>query len=237
MRRMRLRPPLSLTLMFHNISSATRLYGMLARRPGWLVTGMLAVGMLMLPAPVQAADVIMPADLSRCVNIRAFADDPDPAGLNLRTGPSLDSPIIGALKLHVFARDAVGRDLLQAPGFAVLGSYRGWLLVSEIAYPDPPADPLPAGPGWVHGSRVSVRTLSAADAAPRLHAKAGGGDAGTPAVGLRFSVLECSGGWLNVRERLSPGEARPPLAGWLAPGDACFEQAGLSRPVNPCTRR
>lgn len=218
--------------MFHNISSA--ILRSAGRRPCVTV---LAGAIAMIPLPLRAADIVIPPDGSRCTNIRAFADDPDPAGLNLRAAPSVSAPVIGTLKLHTFARDALGRDLLQAPGFVVLGTYKGWLLVDEIAYPDPPADPLPAGPGWVHGSLVSVRTLSGADVPPRLHAKAGGDDAGTSAPGLRFSVLGCSGGWLNVRERLGPGETRPPLSGWLAPGDACFEQAGLARPVNPCTRR
>lgn len=171
------------------------------------------------------------------MGLTAVADDPDPAGLNVRAGPSAAAPVIGVLKLHSFARDAMGRDLLQAPRFAVIGSFRGWLLVDDFAYPDPPHDPLPAGPGWVHGSRVSLRSYDESAPTARLHAAKGGGDAGVVVGGLRFSVLGCDGRWVEVRERAGAASTARPLAGWLAAPDTCSEQMSLARPVNPCRSR
>lgn len=187
--------------------------------------------------PAAAQEITRPAGATTCLGLSAHADDPDPAGLNLRAGPSTSAPIIGVLKLHAFARDAMGRDLLQAPGFDVIGSYEGWLLVDNFAYPDPPDDPpLPSGPGWVHGSRVLVRSYDEPAPTARLYAQKGGKGASQVIGGALFNVVGCDQRWMRVREHLLPTEP-PGRTGWLAAPDICNDQMNRAQVVNVCNHR
>ncbi|MEP9353407.1 hypothetical protein ABLE93_07395 [Xanthobacter sp. KR7-65] len=219
--------------IFHNISSAFGVTTRFAMRRRVLGSMFMLAAVTLAPGFALCQALAIPSETTRCEGLVAFADDPDPAGLNVRGGPSTDAPIVGVLKLHSFARDAVGRELLQAPRFAILGSYRGWLLVDGFAWPDPPDDPLPKGPGWVHGSRVSVRSYG--DGSSRIYPTKAAAT-GAPVDGLRFSILSCNGSWLEVRERVFSATAKP-IAGWLKAPDACAGQAERAQVVNPCSRR
>lgn len=208
-----------------------------APRKAWdwrdgLVAGMMAIGALASPAVADPDSLRVPADTTSCLGLFGHADDPDPAGLNLRAGPSLQAPVLGTLRLHAFARDAMGRDLLQAPQFRIMGSHGGWLLVTDFSYPDAPDDPaLPSGAGWVHGSRVRVETYDEPAPTARLFARAGGEGASLTIGANAFSVLGCQDRWLNVRARDGT------LEGWLAAPDVCNAQMTRARVVNPCVGR
>lgn len=203
--------------------------GLLAGLVAGLVVGVMAAAP---PALAEADALRVPPGTTSCLGLFGHADDPDPAGLNLRAAPSLQAPVLGTLRLHAFARDAMGRDLLQAPQFRIMGSHGGWLLVSDISYPDAADDPaLPSGAGWVHGSRVRVETFDEPAPTTRLFARAGG-EGASQAIGAKaFSVLGCHDRWLNVRARDEK------LEGWLAAPDVCNAQMTRARVVNPCVGR
>jgi len=178
----------------------------------------------------QAHDgVERPADMAHCSGLSGSAEDSDPAGLNVRAGPSLKATVIAVAKLRAFARDALGRELLQAPEFSITGSRGGWLLVAGLRYPDPPVDPALPASGWVHGSRVLVRTYD--DSRSDLHRRPTSDSPARAIGGMSFTVLGCTGRWIHVRA--TDGSS----AGWLAAHDVCSEQMRLERPVNPCSRR
>lgn len=178
-----------------------------------------------------AAEVEQPRQMIRCMGLTANANDADPAGLNVRAAPGLDAPVLGTLKLRAFARDAMGRDLLQTPQFSITGSAHGWLLIEDIRYPDGMEDPALPASGWVHGSRVLVRSYDESAPTARLHSEPGSGGSSELLRGVNFSVLGCRDRWLHVREIDGPRQ------GWLAAPDVCAQQATRAQPVNPCTSR
>lgn len=192
---------------------------------------------------VSGGGIERPSGMTECMGLSAFSADPDPAGLNMRSGPSVSAPVIGVLREQVFARDAMGRELRQAPVFRILGSYRGWLLVDDLAYPDAPsADDeaaLPSGPGWVFGARVMVRSFDETSPTARLYARPDGKGASQVIAGHGFAVLGCEARWLHVSERVPEGlkPAQSPLTGWLAAPDICVAQMTRAKPVNICRSR
>ena len=88
-------------------------------RPRPLVVALAGVVAL---APPVLAQPLETAGATTC-DVRAFANDVDPKGTNVRSGPRADAPIIG--RLAPLTR--IERDTLVGVEFDIVGSKNGWL--------------------------------------------------------------------------------------------------------------
>lgn len=148
------------------------------------------------PAPVT-----VPTDIVPCT-INAWSNDPDPAGLNMRSAPDAKAPVVAR-----FAQRPEGEGSLVE--FDVIGFRNGWFLVTHATYGEygdpPPKKPLYVGKGWVHGSRLSGQLFAGGfhdrpdDAAP---GRPYGVD--TDAVQVR-QLIECRGEWAKVATDVGTG--------------------------------
>jgi hypothetical protein len=174
------------------------------RRASILLLPLLLAGAPARPdtAPRESAHLVtVPADTVTC-SISAWSSDPDPHGLNMRSAPDAKAPVIARF---VQRSDADGM-LVE---FSVIGFRGGWFLVERASYGDygdpPPAVPLYAGKGWVHGSKLGGQLFAGRfhdrpdDAAP---SRPYGVD--TDAVQVR-QLLACRGDWARVATDVGTG--------------------------------
>jgi len=178
----------------------------------------LGAALLTLVSPLQAAPVDT-AGASRC-ETRAYLNDPDPKGTNVRAAPNGKAAVIGQLP----PRAPMPGDDSEIVGveFEIAGSKDGWLLVHN---PDRGSF---KGPGWIYGGLVSGtiggRQLLASPAGnakvlAELH------HAGETGVGPdSFEVMQvhaCQGRFVEVTIRLAPsiapypGLPKQPMRGWV----------------------
>ena len=153
--------------------------------------------------------------------VRVYVADPDPNGLNVRSGPSGDAEIIGVIPT---SHPAVAGTMLY-----VNKARNGWLWYSHFEHvldEGPPFFPVPAS-GWVHGSLVRV------DPQANAYGRAGGGlflyaKPRTQSRKLfkltdkpiaKFSITSCRERWIEVALQYE-GEGRT-ASGWLHPDDYC----------------
>lgn len=157
------------------------------------------------------AKVESPAD-GQCA-FGAWSGDTDPAGLNVRTGPSADAPVAGKLPPPVFDAE-LGRPV--AMNFRVVESRDGWF---RITGSDPPGDADAAAqfpPGWISGRYVdfSIQTdLAFAEPDPRsaIVASAWRDKDGGHQISYRHPSA-CRGEWVRLRVAGRDGRERE---GWL----------------------
>jgi SH3-like domain-containing protein len=129
-------------------------------------------------------------------SFRAYVNDPDPKGLNVRVGPSSTDSVIGVIR-----EPDVDVRVTAARG--------SWLRISRAESVE--GSILFQGEGWVYAPltavtsryRVTLRTLP---------------DAGSPAVAVmpaeeEGKILGCKGEWVKVRFRGKEG--------WMAPDSHC----------------
>ena len=166
--------------------------------------GCRVAAMLLMVAAAAPAAALPPA--ASC-ELTAYLADRDPAGLNVRAGPSA--------RTRVLRR--IDSDLA---GVASLREHRGgWFRVARIVDAETDAV-LFEGDGWVHGSLLG---LDVANADPRLYSAA---DSGSRTLAtLRpdetpLTLIGCSGAWARVR---AAGRT-----GWLSPSGQC------SNPLTTC---
>ncbi|MGF1458585.1 MAG: SH3 domain-containing protein [Leptolyngbyaceae cyanobacterium] len=141
----------------------------------------------------------------------AYVADTDPAGLNVRSGPSSEFEVQTTLPT-------------SAPvEVSIVGFTNGWFLVNE-AYAE--TQQALSQPGWIYGPLLGVSTTSLninnPDAPTTLYA-APSGDASVQAEIPKYSevtLLSCTGNWLEVQA--------PEATGWLAVGEQC------SNPTSTC---
>jgi SH3-like domain-containing protein len=134
-----------------------------------------------------------------CDRVLAFVYDTDPAGLNVRSGPGSDYPVIATLPTN------------QPVELLITGAVGAWMRITE-----------PSGQtfdtmnivGWVYGPLLAVWTQGNPSGIP-LHTKP---SASSPILakipnGITVSITGCQGEWLKVKYR--------EIEGWLDPTDQC----------------
>jgi SH3-like domain-containing protein len=168
-------------------------------------------------ASVQSEDESAIADANglttsgQACSVSAFVADPDPAGLNVRSGPGSNFSVIDTLPTD----GPVEVTITEAAG--------GWMKL-DVAWSMQQQEL--EQPGWVYAPLLGVTTKdgSATDAAlVPLFSTPNDSDTNVKARVPKFSeasLLSCAGDWLQVQTE----EA----AGWLAAADQC------SSPVTTC---
>lgn len=143
-----------------------------------------------------AVNVAVPPDTVAC-SFRAWAADPDPQGLNVRSSPNLKSDILGH---YIWRKNADAGNFVE---FNVKGFKDGWFLIdggSYGDYGDAPVVPPYSGRGWVHGSRIAGQLLGLthglraepdAKAAEKPLGKA-------PDAVVVKQLLACKGDWVKI---------------------------------------
>ena len=97
-------------------------------------------------AVLLTASLALPAFAASACQIYAYANDPDPAGLNVRQGPSLKYSVIGVLK----SADYDGYQF--SPEFMISDFKNGFYKIGDAVtgqYGDGPEETVFQGPGWV----------------------------------------------------------------------------------------
>ncbi len=141
-----------------------------------------------------------------------WSRDKDPNGLNVRSGPGKEHPVLGSLKPGDFM-----------PEFKIVESKGGWLRIKNPSRPEPGprGGSFSVKEGWVSGSLVGTAARSGEVV---LHEKVR-----TKSAGTRFEmgdllniqkVVACSRGWLKVRGEYEGQK----VSGWLADEDQCLNQ-------------
>jgi SH3-like domain-containing protein len=143
----------------------------------------------------------------RC-DLWAYAVDPDPAGLNVRSGPGKQYPVVGTLP-------RVDNSL----EVHVLGATGQWLRIGE-AMTQETGESVFKGPGWVFGPMLAVETKDYASMNPnerrvRLFKEPSPRSAVVTRLPSEAEVnlVGCKGKWARVRHQKSEG--------WLAPDSQC----------------
>lgn len=158
----------------------------------------------------EAAQDITPASVT--CNLSAYVIDPDPKGLNVRSGPSKTFRVVGTLP-HSDSGVIVH----------VIGAQDNWVLLEKPEnLDDTDNKELPKLKGWVyapmlgtmtrHPTSGSIKLYQSADAKSRV--------VSTLAAETEVSLQTCHGGWANVRHKRQTG--------WLAPTAQC------GNPVTTC---
>lgn len=141
----------------------------------------------------------------------AFIIDTDPAGLNVRGGPSSEFEVQDTLPTATPVE------------VTIVGATNEWFLINE-AWSEEQQEL--QRPGWVYAPLLGVSTTSLdindPEAPTTLYAEPNG-DAAVAAEIPKYSevtLLGCTGNWLQV--------AAPETTGWLAAGEQC------SNPISTC---
>ncbi len=141
----------------------------------------------------------------------AFIVDTDPAGLNVRGGPSSEFAVQDTLPT-------------AAPvEVTIVGATNEWFLINEAWSEDQQEL---QRPGWVYAPLLGVSTTSLdindPEAPTTLYAEPDGSATVTAEIPKysEVTLLGCTGNWLQVEA--------PEATGWLAAGEQC------SNPVSTC---
>lgn len=138
--------------------------------------------------------------------IAAHLADPDPAGTNVRAGPSPNAPIVAHLPQH----RSIGDDTV-APEVEIVGFVNGWAKVRRVRFADYGAGEtvLLEGQGWISGKLLSgtlqagLRAGPASASAPLAIAD--------PEEAVVEAIDDCSGQFAHVTVRLGDGRR---ISGW-----------------------
>lgn len=114
------------------------------------------------PTVASESSTLIPAAASEC-SFGAFVQETDPAGLNVRSGPSIEATIIGTLPPGKAVGDLDGFKLMIE--VLILGSTNGWFRVAN-ARDNPELSgqrerSVFSGEGWVSGRKLTVKSQAA----------------------------------------------------------------------------
>jgi SH3-like domain-containing protein len=150
------------------------------------------------------------APINTC-SVAAYVVDPDPQGLNVRSGPGKEFNIIGKLP------NAKQNDV----AVNISGSTGRWVEIDNAEIAEE-GNPLTRGKGWVFGPLLSTRaTLRAyadtGDATPRVKVysepvRKSAVSAKLP-VDTEVKIIGCKGGWVQIQFKV--------IEGWLDPESQC----------------
>ncbi len=155
----------------------------------------LALAMPYNPAVAAATSPVRPAGLQSCTNLILYSADEDPNGLNIRSGPGVNFPVLGKTSWRT----------LDMTAFQVSGSQNGWFKVraiGEYGYRERTIKPLRsyAGVGWVAGGKLNIQYFEGTSF--QLHAAPGSRQSERINVELEISgpqrVIACKGNWVFI---------------------------------------
>lgn len=158
----------------------------------------------------QAAQDITPAP-SAC-NLNAYVIDPDPKGLNVRSGPGKTFRVVGTLP-HSDSGVIV----------YVIGAQGDWMLLEKPEnLDDTDNKELPKLKGWVYARMLGTMTRHPTNRSVKLHHSFDDKSrvVGQLAAETEVRLRTCFGGWAGVEYKR--------LTGWLAPSSQC------GNPVTTC---
>lgn len=168
------------------------------------------VALLCLLTFAQAAQDITLAPVT--CKLTAYVIDPDPKGLNVRSGPGKTFRVVGTLP------HSDSGVIIQ-----VIGAKDDWMLIEKPEnLDDTDNKELPKLKGWVYASMLGTMTRHPTNGSVKLHHTF---DARSRVVGQLADETEvrlrtCFGGWAGVEYKR--------LCGWLAPASQC------GNPVTTC---
>lgn len=152
----------------------------------------------------------LPAGVTEC-DFGALSNDPDPAGLNVREAPDINSRVVGRLAPPSDIGDGVTKVSSEV---TVIGFKKGWFLIETGPYnaaDQPRRGPkLYTGRGWVAGSMLTTELL-------RNMLKQGPSEKSADVVDLEVDgganpqnvrirrILACSGDWIHIEVALEKG--------------------------------
>jgi len=149
-------------------------------------------------------------------SISGWSADPDPAGLNVRAGPSASAKILGRIPpARAQASDTYGAE------FDIIGSQGGWLLIRKARfadYGDGKGDSAVfSGPGWVFADKVRFLInapelrIAPREQAPTVARLSSADGSSGPDSAVIDHVYGCSGAFADVAAH-TPG--KPSKRGW-----------------------
>ncbi|MBS0274663.1 MAG: hypothetical protein JSR55_09730 [Proteobacteria bacterium] len=190
----------------------------------------IAFALLLFALPVAAH---AESGVTKC-DLEGYANDHDPKGTNLRSGPSVTAPVIGHLPpLH--ADDAAQTDI--GAEFVIVGSKNGWLEIEDAT--DGPFNEKPTyrfkGPAWISGTLVdftigSNKMYAAPSYKSPVVTALSGEDAGGAWGPDSFNVTRvygCSGHFADI-SGITPTKIKKTYRGWV--GRTCSNQVTTCDP-------
>ncbi len=162
------------------------------------------------PATAKAAKPVL-AKRSLC-NFGAWSSDTDPKGLNVRSGPFPDAPIVGTLPPPESSAES-GDDTKFATEFHVAEAQNGWFRIENAkrwaeSISNRPGQYRALPSGWISGKKIYVTIysetgFSAADVIKsKILWRGDWGDLQTKMTGMS----DCKGEWAKVTYRTASGE-------------------------------
>ena len=125
------------------------------------VSAAMLAALAMPPQPASAKSIAIVKPTNAC-NFLVMSLERDPAGLNVRAGPSTKYAVLGTVPPIVESEG--GMTSVAGPQFQVLGSRKGWLYVESIGeesdFTGKPERPMYKGRGWISGKKVFVNIQS-----------------------------------------------------------------------------
>ena len=181
---------------------------MFGRVYGSVLLLLMCLGMFLLPAPAGAGrSVQLVGSPDEVCSLRAYVVDPDPQGLNVRSGPGKQFPVVGKIPRGD-----------GAVGVNVVGSVGQWLQV-EDARIQGEEEVLFKGPGWVYGPMLATETRSEGYDGPKPVVKvyrepsARSAVAGKLPPGLEVRITGCKAHWARIQSK--------GLTGWIDGESQC----------------
>ncbi|HEY9840518.1 MAG TPA: hypothetical protein V6D23_08700 [Candidatus Obscuribacterales bacterium] len=165
---------------------------------------------ILMPMLILAALLPGPAGWSRpeavvSCQTAAYVNDPDPRGLNVRSGPGKNFGVLVVLPTRQ-AEPAVKVNV------DISGYSAGWLRLAQAW--DLNRKPLLRRPGWVHASLLATSTRTGPNQRVSLFLQPDGKGLAARIPDLsEDSLISCRGTWLEV----SQGKTH----GWLRQTDQC----------------
>jgi SH3-like domain-containing protein len=161
------------------------------------------------PLPATAEETtdyeIVPCDVA------AYVIDTDPAGLNVRSGPGSDYPVISVLPTYATPPEDVTVDLV------IRGSVGEWMYISDPAYDGSEGEEFWKITGWVYGPMLGTYAVdygSTGAVVPLYEGPSTGSVVLNRLVSdTEVVIVGCRGEWVKVRVN--------GVKGWLAPGSHC----------------
>lgn len=181
---------------------------MLGRVCGRALPLLVCLGMLLLPASAGAGrGTQLVGTPDEVCGLQAYVVDPDPQGLNVRSGPGKQFPAVGKIPR--------GED---AVGVTVVGSAGQWLQVQD-AQTQGEGEILFKGPGWVYGPLLATETRSEGYDGPKPVVKVYRQPSARSAVvgklppGLEVKIIGCKARWARIQSK--------GLTGWIDGESQC----------------
>jgi hypothetical protein len=193
------------------------------KRPISLALALLALlpAAASVPLPAGAVQGQYPERPRNSCNIGGWSVDPDPAGQNVRAGPSVQARVVGRLAPYAALRGGpVGP---YGSTFAIIAASNGWFYIDTVSNPvirggrvDYVTSPVR---GWINSRFIQFTILSEVGfAEPSTRARQVWTGDPRPAVAR---LIDCRGEWARVRLQHGGRNAEPWFRGICGAPDFC----------------